>query len=99
MFCTTGPNTSTQTGRGLELRYGDPLDLWTTWWWLWVAKFVPPPLKAGEGPTYALPFANLAHEWQLEERLAQLERRRSLKFSVILIGAGPNGVELACKLG
>jgi NADH dehydrogenase len=78
----------------VELRYGDPLE----YDYLVVAmgsQIRTPTIKGGDA--HALPFANLAHEWQLEERLAQLEREKS-KISVILIGAGPNGVELACKL-
>jgi len=76
------------------LRYGEPL----TYDYLVVAlgsKIRPPQIKGGKA--YALPFAHLADEWQLEERLTQLEQQRS-EISVVLIGAGPNGVELSCKL-
>lgn len=78
----------------IHLRYGDPLG----YDYLVVAmgsKIRTPTIKGGDA--YALPFANLAHAWKLEERLAQLEQDKT-EISVVLIGAGPNGVELSCKL-
>jgi NADH:ubiquinone reductase (non-electrogenic) len=78
----------------VELRCGEPL----AYDYLVVAlgsQMRTPNIKGGDA--HALPFANLAHEWQLEERLARLEQEKS-DISVMLIGAGPNGVELACKL-
>lgn len=78
----------------IALRYGDPLD----YDYLVVAmgsKIRTPNVKGGD--RYALPFATFEDEWQIEKRLAQLEQAKS-RISVVLIGAGPNGVELACKL-
>ncbi len=78
----------------VHLRYGDPLE----YDYLVVAMgstIRPPQVKGGEA--HALPFATLEHEWQLEERLNQLEHTKT-EISVVLIGAGPNGIELSCKL-
>ena len=59
------------------------------------SKIRPPQIKGGKA--YALPFATLEDEWRLEERLVQLEQTKT-EISVVLIGAGPNGIELSCKL-
>ena len=70
----------------VELRYGDPWTM-TTWWWLMGSQIRTPTIKGGD--TYALPFANLAHELgNSKKRLAQLEREKS-EISVILIGGWP----------
>jgi demethylphylloquinone reductase len=78
----------------VRLRYGDPLD----YDYLVVAlgSRLRTPQVPG-GADHALPFASLEDEWRLEERLTTLEQQQS-SISVVLIGAGPNGVELACKL-
>ncbi|HIK44296.1 MAG TPA: NAD(P)/FAD-dependent oxidoreductase [Leptolyngbyaceae cyanobacterium M65_K2018_010] len=47
----------------------------------------------------ALPFTNLADVWQLEHRLAALEHQSSGDpMHLVVAGAGPSGVELACTL-
>lgn len=47
---------------------------------------------------YALPFRTIADAYQLEERLRVLEASSSPKIRVAVVGAGPSGVEVACKL-
>jgi NADH:ubiquinone reductase (non-electrogenic) len=77
----------------VHLRYGDPLD----YDYLVVAmgsKTCPPQVKGGKA--CALPFATLEDAWRIENRLTDLRHQQHI--SVVLIGAGPNGVELACKL-
>ncbi|NJN37929.1 MAG: NAD(P)/FAD-dependent oxidoreductase [Acaryochloridaceae cyanobacterium CSU_3_4] len=47
---------------------------------------------------YALPFRTVQDAYQLEERLRILEASTAPKIRVAVVGAGPSGVELACKL-
>ncbi len=47
---------------------------------------------------YALPFRTVADAYQLKQRLRKLEPSKTDKIRVALVGAGPSGVELACKL-
>ncbi|MCT7951687.1 FAD-dependent oxidoreductase [Ancylothrix sp. C2] len=47
---------------------------------------------------YAIPFRSLADVRRLRERLRFLETSELTKIRVCIVGAGPNGVELACKL-
>lgn len=47
---------------------------------------------------YALNFRTLADAYRLEERLRTLEESGKDKIRVAIVGAGPSGVELACKL-
>jgi demethylphylloquinone reductase len=47
---------------------------------------------------YALNFRSLADAYRLEERLRSLEESETEKIRVAIVGAGPSGVELACKL-
>lgn len=47
---------------------------------------------------YALPFRTVQDAFQLEERLRVLETSTAPKIRVAIVGAGPSGVELACKL-
>jgi NADH dehydrogenase len=47
---------------------------------------------------HALPFRSLADAQQLRERLRTLEASAQDVIRVAIIGAGPSGVELACKL-
>jgi NADH:ubiquinone reductase (non-electrogenic) len=57
-----------------------------------------PPTVTGS-QTYALPFATLDDEWTIERRLTELESRStSHPIRAVVAGAGPSGVELACKL-
>ena len=48
--------------------------------------------------TYALPFRTLADAERLEARLQMLEAGDRQRLRAIVIGGGPSGVELACKL-
>jgi NADH dehydrogenase len=57
------------------------------------------PLKQVPGAAdYAFPFRTIADAYRLEERLRVLEESDRDKIRVALVGAGPSGVELACKL-
>ncbi|NJN01370.1 MAG: NAD(P)/FAD-dependent oxidoreductase [Leptolyngbyaceae cyanobacterium RM1_1_2] len=47
---------------------------------------------------YGLPFRTLVDAERLKLRLHELELRSQPKTSILIIGAGPSGVELACKL-
>jgi len=47
---------------------------------------------------YALPFRTVKDAYRLEERLRVLETSEATKIRVAVVGAGPSGVELACKL-
>ncbi|WP_299410800.1 NAD(P)/FAD-dependent oxidoreductase [Acaryochloris sp. IP29b_bin.148] len=47
---------------------------------------------------YALPFRTVKDAYRLEERLRALETSTASKIRVAVVGAGPSGVELACKL-
>lgn len=47
---------------------------------------------------YALPFRTLADANHLREHLRQLESQAQEMLRVIVVGAGPSGIELACKL-
>ncbi|HEY9861537.1 MAG TPA: NAD(P)/FAD-dependent oxidoreductase, partial [Candidatus Obscuribacterales bacterium] len=47
---------------------------------------------------HASPFRSLADAVQLKERLRFLEASGQRKIQVAVVGGGPNGVELACKL-
>lgn len=53
-----------------------------------------------EGSHHALPFTTLEDTWALEGRLADLEptATEDRPIHVVVTGAGPSGVELACKL-
>ena len=57
-----------------------------------------PPATAGSH--YALPFTTLEDTWALEKRLAELEATATEvnPIHLVVAGAGPSGVELACKL-
>lgn len=84
--------------KALILRQGEPL----TYDYLVVAmgsRLRPPNTP---GSDHALPFITLDHVWAVEARLAELEQRSALHgnrpIRVMVAGAGPNGVELACKL-
>jgi demethylphylloquinone reductase len=48
---------------------------------------------------YALPFRTIADAYRLEERLRMLEESKADQIRIAIVGAGPSGVELACKLG
>ncbi len=48
---------------------------------------------------HALTFRTIADAYRLEERLRSLEESAAEKIRVVVVGAGPSGVELACKLG
>lgn len=45
-----------------------------------------------------IPFRELADAYRLEERLRVLEESATDKIRVAIVGAGPSGVELSCKL-
>lgn len=45
-----------------------------------------------------IPFRELADAYRLEERLRVLEESATEKIRVAIVGAGPSGVELSCKL-
>lgn len=45
-----------------------------------------------------IPFRELADAYRLEERLRVLEESAAEKIRVAIVGAGPSGVELSCKL-
>lgn len=47
---------------------------------------------------YALPFRTVQDAYRLEDRLRALETSETPKIRVAVVGAGPSGVELACKL-
>lgn len=47
---------------------------------------------------HALPFRTITDAYRLEERLRQLEAAPIDKIRIAIVGAGPSGVELACKL-
>jgi demethylphylloquinone reductase len=48
---------------------------------------------------HAFTFRTIADAYRLEERLRTLEESTADKIRVVVVGAGPSGVELACKLG
>jgi NADH dehydrogenase len=48
--------------------------------------------------THALAFRTLEDVEKLQARLHQLESSEKKNYAVAIVGAGPNGVELACKL-
>lgn len=53
------------------------------------------------GSDHALPFTTLEHAWAVESRLVALEQAAQSgqsQIRIIVAGAGPSGVELACKL-
>ncbi|MGF1566911.1 MAG: NAD(P)/FAD-dependent oxidoreductase [Nodosilinea sp.] len=48
---------------------------------------------------HALPFNTLEDLWNLDRRLTALERQSSTApIRIVIAGAGPSGIELACKL-
>lgn len=47
---------------------------------------------------HALPFRTVKDAYRLDERLRLLEQSGMPKIRVAVVGAGPSGVELACKL-
>ncbi|MGK7876072.1 MAG: NAD(P)/FAD-dependent oxidoreductase [Xenococcaceae cyanobacterium] len=47
---------------------------------------------------YAIPFRTLSDAYHLQERLRVLERSKTDKIRVAVVGGGYSGVELACKL-
>ncbi len=57
-----------------------------------------PPVTPGSH--HAIPFTTLEDAWALEKRLAELEpiATEANPIQVVVTGAGPSGVELACKL-
>lgn len=81
--------------RRVYLRHGEPL----TYDYLVVAMgsrqrtFAVPGVK-----TYACSFANLADAERLGRRLKALEASPLPQIRVAVVGGGPSGVELACKL-
>ncbi|PZV16138.1 MAG: NAD(P)/FAD-dependent oxidoreductase, partial [Leptolyngbya sp.] len=77
----------------VTLRHGEPL----AYDYLVVAlgSQMRPPTTPGS-QTHTLPFNTLADAEQLERRLASLDHLP--KVQVVVAGAGPSGVELACKL-
>lgn len=79
--------------RTVTLRQGEPL----TYDYLVVAlgsQMRPPAIVGSQAHT--LPFNTLADAEQLEHRLATLDHQATVR--VVVAGAGPSGVELACKL-
>lgn len=52
------------------------------------------------GSHHAIPFTTLEDTWVLEKRLGQLESTppQTHPIHIVIAGAGPSGVELACKL-
>jgi demethylphylloquinone reductase len=81
--------------RRVYLRHGEPL----TYDYLVVAlgsrqrTFATPGVKS-----HALPFANLEDACKLDRRLVALEQSPLPVIPVAVVGGGPSGVELACKL-
>ncbi|PSR19590.1 NAD(P)/FAD-dependent oxidoreductase [filamentous cyanobacterium CCP3] len=77
----------------VTLRYGDPL----TYDYLVVAlgSQMRPPATPGS-QSHTLPFNTLHDAEQLERRLGELDHLTQVR--VVVAGAGPSGVELACKL-
>ncbi|MGB3203041.1 MAG: NAD(P)/FAD-dependent oxidoreductase, partial [Nodosilinea sp.] len=77
----------------VTLRRGEPI----TYDYLVVAlgSQMRPPAIAGS-QAHTLPFTTLPDAEQLEQRLADLEHQAAVR--VVVAGAGPSGVELACKL-
>lgn len=47
---------------------------------------------------YALPFRTVQDAYRLDESLRALETASTSKIRIAVVGAGPSGVELACKL-
>lgn len=47
---------------------------------------------------HTFPFRTVADAYRLEERLRQLENSNVDRIRVAIVGAGPSGVELACKI-
>jgi demethylphylloquinone reductase len=47
---------------------------------------------------YAIPFRSLADAHRLDQKMKRLEASSQDKIRVAIVGAGPSGVELACKL-
>ncbi len=81
--------------RRLTLRQGDEL----TYDYLVVAlgSQIRPPTVPGSH--LAMPFASLDDAWIISNRLAELESQSTnAAIDVVVAGAGPSGVELACKL-
>lgn len=57
------------------------------------------PLARVSGATeFAIPFRTLADAYRLEERLRVLDAVNTDPIRIAIIGAGPSGVELSCKL-
>ncbi|MEA5448905.1 NAD(P)/FAD-dependent oxidoreductase [Leptolyngbya sp. CCNP1308] len=81
------------TQQSVTLRHGEPIP----YDYLVVAlgSQMRPPTTPGS-QTHSLPFNTLHDAEQLERRLNDLEQ--SPKVRVVVAGAGPSGVELACKL-
>ncbi|WOD38090.1 NAD(P)/FAD-dependent oxidoreductase [Nodosilinea sp. E11] len=79
--------------RRVTLRQGSPL----TYDYLVVAlgSQLRPPLVAGS-QAHSLPFNSLGDAERLERRLGDLAHQPTVQ--VVVAGAGPSGVELACKL-
>ncbi|MBD2258529.1 NAD(P)/FAD-dependent oxidoreductase [Pseudanabaena sp. FACHB-2040] len=81
--------------RRVYLRHGEPL----TYDYLVVAlgsrqrTFATPGVKS-----HALPFSNLEDARKLEQRLTVLEQSPLPLIQLAVVGGGPSGVELACKL-
>ena len=48
--------------------------------------------------THALTFRSISDAEELQERLRLLEASERQKLRIAVVGAGPNGVELACKM-
>ncbi|MBW4553911.1 MAG: NAD(P)/FAD-dependent oxidoreductase [Aphanocapsa sp. GSE-SYN-MK-11-07L] len=48
---------------------------------------------------HALTFRAITDAYRLEEKLRALEESTAEKIRIVVVGAGPSGVELACKLG
>jgi len=47
---------------------------------------------------FAIPFRTLADAYRLEERLRALDANNTDSIRIAIVGAGPSGVELSCKL-
>ncbi|MGB3136307.1 MAG: NAD(P)/FAD-dependent oxidoreductase [Nodosilinea sp.] len=79
--------------RTVALRYSEPL--FYDYLVVALGSQMRPPAIAGS-QAHTLPFSSLSDAEQLERRLANLEHHPTVR--VVVAGAGPSGVELACKL-
>ncbi|MFQ4135556.1 NAD(P)/FAD-dependent oxidoreductase [Nodosilinea sp. PGN35] len=77
----------------VTLRHGEPLAY--DYLVMALGSQMRPPATPGS-QAHTLPFVTLQDAERLERRLADLEARSTVR--VVVAGAGPSGVELACKL-